>query len=400
MPPGKHAREAAAKRWSLPSRDQDHRGLRAFALRMAKDRDLYGALAFAESAESLSLTRRALLPRAGDRIAGITSSGDVLLALASHGPSEVVGFDLNPVQTALAELKHAGALHLEPDELRSFLGIDALPPDARIRTLARIEDGLSLASREIWATEARHISAGILNRGMTYLIIRAMVGAMRRLVDPEALSLFLGQRGSDHDRRAALEELRARRFTRHLLSPALVTFAPLLKWVFFPHTICRVSRRPDEMIAEFFGTFQPLFVHGAENNPVLSRAATGALHPAWDQELYAEERFAGLEESSVRFETRSITEGLSRLPAGWATKIYLSNAPDYLEPQDLWSLAKEIRRAAKPGARVLYVSLCNEDRLGEAFGPLVDAAELAEIRSLDDVHLYPSISVRTVGSAA
>ncbi|MFO0723640.1 MAG: DUF3419 family protein [Myxococcota bacterium] len=367
---------------------------------MAIDRDLYGALAFAESAESLTLTEQALAPTLGDRIAGITSSGDVLLMLAGLGASEVVGFDLNPVQTALAELKLAALRQVPIDEILYFLGIEQAPEDARLRTLSRLEDALSPAAREVWSSQRRAIGAGVLNHGMTYLIIRAMVGALRRLVDQDALALFLGERGSDEDRRRALDGLRGRSFTRHVLEPALARFAAQLKWVFFPHTICRVSSRPDEMIRDFFDTFAPLFVHGGMNNPVLSRAATGVLHGSWEKLLYNPARAELLESSEVRFETRTITDGLSRLPAGWATKIYLSNAPDYLEPQELWALAKEIRRAARPGARVLYVSLCNEDRLGEAFGPLIDHRELSRIRALDDVFLYPSISVRTVGGAA
>lgn len=365
-------------------------GLSAFARRIVAERNLYGALAFAETAESLSLIREALAPALGDRVAGVSSSGDVLLMMAAHGAHEVAGFDSNPVQTALANLKLAAAIHLDVPAYRRFFGLDRAPPAERVEVFER------LARHEVRRAFTRgQIEAGILDRGMTFLIIRALTAALRRVVDPGTMRLFLGEVGSDADRARALDALLARPVARAALIPALAASGAQLQWLFFPHVLCRVSARPQQMIARFFETFRPLFVGGAHDNPVLSRAATGVLHPEWEEALLSPARFVviGRAAERIRFATRSLSEGLAGLPEGWATQIYLSNVPDYLDDSGLDALATAIRHAAGERARVLYFSLCDEDRLGSRLGP--EHPELPAIRARDTVFLYPTIVLRS-----
>jgi S-adenosylmethionine:diacylglycerol 3-amino-3-carboxypropyl transferase len=364
-------------------------GLTAFARRIVADRNLYGALAFAETAESLSLVRAALAPTLGDRVAGVTSSGDVLLMLAAHGAREVVGFDSNGVQTAIAELKRMAMIHLDVPAYRRFFGLDRDEGAARRRIFERLARGPVRR-----AFPRRHVEAGLLDRGMTYLIIRALTAALARVVDADTMALFLGHRGEDRDRARALDDLLARPVGRRVLVPALARAGAPLRWLFFPHTLCRVSTRPEAMIEAFFDTFRPLFVHGARANPVLSRAATGVLHPEWGEALLSPARFSAVarDPDRVRFETCSIADGLASLPAGWATKVYLSNVPDYLDASGLAALARALHHAAAPGARVLYFSLCDEDRLADHLGP--EREESPQIRAQDTVFLYPGIVVR------
>jgi S-adenosylmethionine:diacylglycerol 3-amino-3-carboxypropyl transferase len=368
--------------------------LTIFARRIVRERNLYGALAFAETAESLRLCREALAPGPKDRVAGITSSGDVLLALAARG-AEVVGFDHNPAQTALAELKRAAMRRLDVASYRRLMGIDPWEPGERRRWFEALVPELPAAAARALAAGSL-IEAGPLNRGMTYLIIRALTGLLARLVPAASMDLFLGRSGSDEERRSELQATLQRPLARRVLAPFLRAQARRLKWLFFPHTICRVSDRPDQMIADFFRTFEPLFVAGARANPVLSRAATDRLHPEWTEELYTAAHFAAAGAQRVRFETASITAGLARLPDRWATKIYLSNAPDYLTEGQLAALIGELRRVAAPGATVLAFSLCDLDRLGDALGAPLEAEAHRRLVELDNVHLYPSIIVRSV----
>jgi len=364
-------------------------GLRAFARRIVAERNLYGALAFAETAESLTLIRRALAPVEGARIAGITSSGDVLLMLAAQGAAEIAGFDMNPAQTALAELKRTAASSLDVATYRRFLGIDPAPAHERKILFDRVG---RREARAVFAPDA--IEAGLVNRGMTHLIIHGLAALLAKTVAPETMALFLGEGGTDADRARALDRLLQRSVVKRGFAPALEAAAPQLKWLFFPHTLCRVSTRPDAMIARFFETFRPLFVGGAKKNPVLSRSATGVLHPDWDAELLSEARFAAIAKMGdrLRFETRAITGGLAALPPRWANRIYLSNAPDYLTDAELAALGRAIAHAAAPGARVLYFSLTDEDRLARHLGPL--SPDIEDVRALDHVFLYPSIVVR------
>lgn len=376
----------------------DPAGLGSFAERVLRERNLYGALAFAETAESMRLSQAALQVGSGDRVVGIGSSGDMLLSLVSEGADEVVGFDTNPTQVALASLKLAAIQHLTVEEYLKLFGVVAASGRWRLELFDRLSRATTSEVRRTLMRRRGWVPKGVLNHGMTHLIIRAMVTAVARLVDKETLELFLGEHGSDAERARSLDALLARRSTRAVVEPFAQRFAAQLKWLFFPHKLCRVSERPDEMIADFFTTFRPLFIRGAKGNPVLARSVQGDLHPEWTAHLYDEARFEAIAAAApaVRFEATDITSGLASLPARWATKIYLSNAPDYLTDAELAELLTQVRRVAAPGARVLHYSLLDEDRIGDRLG--VEAPGADALRATDNVHLYPTIAVRVLGA--
>lgn len=388
----------AAERARLPAAAPDRAGIGSFVRRIWAERNLYGSLAFAETCESLSLIRRALSVTKNDRVAGVTSSGDVLLSFLADEADGVAGFDANPTQTALAHLKLAAIQNLEVPAYLRLMGVANDDAPARLDTFDRISRAMPGDERAAMIARRSWIGGGVLNRGMTHLIIRTMVRSLARVVDQATLSLFVGRSGTTEERAWVLDRTLSKRRVRLGLEPALRAFAPQLQWMFFPHRICRVSDRPEQMISDFFETFRPLFVRGAMDNPVLCRSATGAIHPEWKTHLYDGEVFERVRERSdrIRFSTSELTSGLRSLPAGWATKLYLSNVPDYLEPDGLDQLGTAIRHAAAPGARVLYFSLCDEDRLGTRIGPRIPDGERAALQASDNVHLYPSIEVRKV----
>ena len=372
----------------------DPAGLASFAERVLRERNLYGTLAFAETAESLRMCQSALQVGPGDRVVGICSSGDVLLSLLSEGPEAVVGFDLNPTQIGLAHMKRAAMQHLEVEAYLELFGVAPASARWRQRTFERLTRATSSDVRRTLLRQKGWVAKGVLNHGMTHLIIRAMVTAVERLIDDETRSLFLGEHGTDEQRARCLDALIRRPVTRLAVAPFARRFAPQLKWLFFPHKLCRVSKRPDEMVAEFFDTFRPLFVSGTRNNPVLARSASGFLHPEWTTHLYDEARFARVAEAAnrLRLEHRDLTAGLATLPDAWATKIYLSNAPDYLTNAELAELIRQVRRVSAPGARILHFSLLDQDRIGDAIGNL--APDIDALRASDNVHIYPGIISR------
>lgn len=370
----------------------DPAGLRRFGQRVLVERNLYGALAFAETAESLRLCQHALQVGPRDRVAGICSSGDVLLSLAAHRPKHVIGFDVNPTQVALARLKQVAMQHLSVDDYLRFFGVTEAPAAWRLETFDRLTRALPAPSRRLLLARRGWVAKGILNHGMTHLIIRALAATVRRLVDEETWQTFMGEGGTAEERAARLARLLERRSVRRGLEPFARRFAGPLKWLFFPHKLCRVSTRPDQMIAEFFDTFEPLFLRGARANPVLARSAAGVVNPEWTTHLYNEEVFAAASQDTLRFESAELTEGLRRLPDGWATRLYLSNAPDYFTNPELDAFVREVNRVTAPGARILHFSLLDEDRIGDRIG--AEAPEAETLRASDNVHLYPTIALR------
>jgi S-adenosylmethionine:diacylglycerol 3-amino-3-carboxypropyl transferase len=382
-----------------PQKQFPHVDICRFARRMILDRNLYGSLAFAETGESLRLNIQALQAGSGDRVVGVTSSGDLLLSLLAAGPESVIGIDANNAQTALTHLKAAALESLPVEEYLRFMGLMEADPQDRLATFNRISRTMPSFARRYLLGRQELVLEGILNQGMTHLIIQVLRAALALVMSRQTLNLFLGASGTDAERSEALHQLTQKWPMRYLLQPILRAAAPLLKWLFFPHRFCRISRRPDEIIGDFFTTFRPLLVQGIRENPVLSRSALGHIHPEWWQHLYNDRTFQQIRNNLSRLSltTTDILSGLRQINDGWATRIYLSNVADYLSADDLCSLVEEVQRAAAPGARILYCSMYDQDLLS-ALGPQIPESELRALRESDNVFIYPLIMVRTRGA--
>lgn len=370
-----------------------------FIKRLFVERNVYGALSFAETAESLVLTRKALAIKPGDCVVGAISSGDILLSSAAQGAGTIIGFDMNPMQKALADLKLAAIQNLTVEDYLAFFGIVPIDPQKRVTMFNKICNCMPNQSKQLFLRRQDIIRAGLLNCGMTYLIVRIITIIFKLIMNKDNSQLFLGCCGTKSDRQEKLNSFVERVSVRLFLNPFLRLMAPILKWFFFPRLICQVSSRPTEMIANFFQTFAPLFENGILSNPVLCRAALNNLHSEWTEELYNEQSFNIIRENqkNISFKTASIFQALSDLPDNVADKVYLSNIPDYLTNKELIELSNELRRVTKPNARILYLSLSDVDRFDDSFGPLLEEVELKAIRQLDNVYIYPLIVVRTRG---
>jgi len=374
-------------------------GILKFAYRMIRDRNLYGALAFAETAESLRLNMQGLQVGRRDRVVGVTSSGDLLLALLAAGPQSVIGFDANNAQTVLAHLKAAAIASLSVKDYLHFMGLIEADPQARMTTFNRISRSMPAFARRNMLNKKKLVEDGILNQGMTHLIIQVLVALLSRVMSPKTLTLFLGNGGTDEDRLKHLNRLMHKRSIRYLLQPILKAAAPRLKWLFFPHRFCRISSRPDAIIADFFTTFRTLLVQGVRANPVLSRSAVGHIHSEWWQHLYNDLTFQRIRNnlSRLSLETTDILSGLRRIADGWATRIYLSNVADYLSEEQVRELVHQVYRTAAPGARIVYCSMYDQDLL-RTLGPRIPESELRSLQDSDNVFIYPIIMVRKKGT--
>jgi len=378
-----------------PDNGFHYSGIFRFAYRMISDRNLYGALAFAETAESLRLNLDALQVGHRDRVVGVTSSGDLLLALLAAGPQSVVGFDANNAQTVLAHLKAAAIASLSVENYLHFMGLIEADPQARVTTFNRISRSMPSFARRDMLQKQKLVEEGILNQGMTHLIIQVLRAALARVMSAHSLKLFLGNCGTNEDRSNRLHQLTQKWSIRYLLQPLLKAVAPRLKWLFFPHRFCRISSRPDEIIADFFTTFRNLLVQGVRANPVLCRSAVGNIHPEWWQYLYNDLTFQQIRNHlpSLSLDTADILSGLRRIADGWATRIYLSNVADYLSEEQLKELVHEVKRATAPGARIVYCSMYDQDLL-HMLGPQIPENELQALKDSDNVFIYPIIMVR------
>lgn len=365
-----------------------------FLYRIIKDRNLYGALAFAETAESLHLNVQAMQVGSQDRVVGVTASGDLLLSLLCAGPKAIVGFDANPAQTVLTHLKIASIQALSVEEYLQLMGVNETTPETRVATFNRVSRSMPSHARRYMLSRYKLIEEGILNHGMSHQIIQVIFALFTKLLDQETLALFLGECGTDAQRLSEMKQLTQKRIIRWS-QPILRAAATRLKWLFFPHRFCEISNRPEEIIADFFNTFRDLFVQGAQSNPVLCRATVDKPHSEWQAYLYNEDAFERIRRyiGRLTLNTLDIISGLRQCANAWATRIYLSNVPDYLSEEQLYELILELQRVAAPGARFVYYSMYDQDLLS-SLGPQIAKEELYSLQKSDNVLIYPILMVR------
>lgn len=361
-----------------------------------RDAWVYRPLAFAEPAESIELAHRALRVKPGESVAGITSSGDILLSLLACRPARVHGFDANPTQTALARLKRALCAGESLDRATALLG---LAPRSRRERLSIWHDVRPQLGADAELLERFDVGAGLLNCGTTRKLFRLTMFALplclgrdrhRRLISPDS---------TPASRIALFEELHGRTAYRWVVRPFLHAGRRLFQHFVYPPALCLNSDHPRRALGDLLDSYSRLFEVGLHENPVFERFITGRIPREQVQYLYSPHAWdtLALRCGDIRFETALIQHGLAQLRPGSIDAFYLSNAPDYLRPNDLRALSAALSRTARPGARMFYLSLdpqCPFERCGV---PLTfeRCASLEQSLARDDpVGLYRYIGVR------
>ena len=363
--------------------------------RRIRDAIAYRPLAFAEPAESIELARTALGLRPGGHVAGITSSGDILLAMLADGAGRVSGFDANPVQTALARLKLLLCERISVEQAVGMLGLRDMPRDERMAMWASLRAGLG---EDAAILERFDVGGGVVNSGTTRKLFRWMSSAMRACIGRAETERLVGAGSTEADRLRLLEELRGKRLYRFLIRPMLSAGGGVFQHFLYPPALCANSDHPRRALRDILQSYRRLFEVGFHDNAVLARHLTGEIPREQIERLYSAGPWAELRQraDAIRFETAAIQRGLMSLERGSADAIYLSNAPDYLRPDGLRELAAAVRHAARSGARVYYLSLddaCVFERCGVRV-PYRRAREVEEqLTAADPVGLYRFLGV-------
>ncbi len=368
------------------------------ALRWNRLRDalVYRPLAFAESAESLELAHSALRVQPGETVAGITSSGDLLLSLLSCQPGTVRGFDANPTQTALARLKCLLCREASLERALGFLGLGRQPTAQRYATWSALRGRLG---RDAALIEPYDLGGGLLNCGMSWKLMGLMCLGFRTCLGRSGFQRLVSADTTAADRLRLHSSLNRSRFYRRAARPLLHGGSRLWQHFLYPPALCRNSDYPRRALQDLLAHFRRLFEIGFHENPVFCRYLTGRIPPEQSRHLYAPAAWANLKRRlpDVRFETCSIEAGLRSLDPASVDAFYLSNAPDYLGPEDLRSLSAALSRAARPGARLYLLSLeprCPFERHGIPMSFSSDRQQEHQLHAADPVGIYPYLGVR------
>jgi len=118
---------------------------------------------YANCWEDASVLLRALQMGKWKKYVSIASGGDNTFSLLLLEPELVVGFDLNPVQLHLCELKTIAIKHLEYESCVAFLGFSA--SQNRWETYQKIREYLSEEARNYFDEQGKSIKKGIIKCG-------------------------------------------------------------------------------------------------------------------------------------------------------------------------------------------------------------------------------------------
>jgi S-adenosylmethionine-diacylglycerol 3-amino-3-carboxypropyl transferase len=284
----------------------------------------------------------------------------------------VVAVDLSPAQLALVALKRAAFLTLDHAPLLGFLGVRRAARDRR-EVYATLRRRLDPASRDYWDRHAADIAGGVVHAGRLERYFRLF----KRWVLPLAHragtveSLFVPRPREQRERfyREVWDTRAWRAVCRAFFSRAAMGRLGRDP-EFFRHAPGSVAAHVLER-ARHAMTELP-----TEDNPYLRYVLTASFDGALPDYLRPE-HYQAIRARLGRLQLRygAIEAVLAELPARSVHAFNLSDVAEYMDLGAYHRLLDGVRRAAAPGARVVYWNLLAERRRPAEMAAWLEARE-------------------------
>lgn len=293
---------------------------------------------------------RAVGPLTGKTIVCVTGSGGRTLNLLTDRPARIVSVDVNPLQSALLELKLAAIRTLSYRDYRRFLGLDIYAD--RVTLYRAVARRLGRSTRVIWDGRMGDIRRGVLYAGrfekhyaQTARVLKLFKGrtidALFECRDLAQQHQLYWRQWNDNVWRALLrlDGLRAN-YRYSLRDPAYYYDLPA-----------------DFDYANFFADSMERMLLGglAYDNHFLALTLDGSYRRARLLPLcLREEHYATLQECADRVEivTSGLDSYLASQGSDWADGFSLSDVSSYLLRSEFESLLTEVLRSARHGAMI------------------------------------------------
>jgi hypothetical protein len=296
----------------------------------------HAALEYSDTNEDVEVSLQTLEVQPGHVVVGVTGSGDMLLLALRNNPAFVAGYDLNPAQNALAELKRTAMASLTYDEYLVFLGYRT--SSSRTALLHRVLPALPEDVRAFWRRQdmTQAIEEGLWRQGSaTRKDLDRWEKELRRLaghLEDGEMPIVLGLSGSREDR-ARIQA----RLARSLPQYAEPAFRNNNHFKFDPF------QYPDGMAnhaasAKYAAPFLP----EDHVSPALSREDYERIRPNLHRAC---------------FQTSSMGDALALMPERAFHRLYLSNITEYLTVSDEHALVEAMLEKACADAIVVLLFL-------------------------------------------
>jgi len=343
-----------------------------------------GRLMFAQNWEDPDCDRAALQIQPGDMVFAVTSGADNLFSFLLDDPARVIAVDLNPWQTAIAELKIAAFRQLDAPGLRALVGLSGGP--AALDAYAECRRALMPDIRRLFDARPHWFEQGLLQQGgferyfhTLRAIIRLAVGRdrMERLfrLRPESQPAYYREEWDGWRWRLLMRIGGSRMLLSKRLDPSWFDDA-------------------DE--AAFGNHFLGLAKHvlaaiPARSNYFLSQILLGRYHDADCVPDYLKaELFETIRArvDRIEFRTEDVGSALAALPNRSIDAFALSNVFEY-SPVELFECGiADLVRAARPGARFSLRNLLAPRRLADHPNFVVDESLSKELQARDRGFIY------------
>lgn len=354
------------------------------------------ALHFAQVREDPELEIRALAVGAGETAVVVGSGGCTALSLLAAGAGRVVAVDVNPAQNHLLELKLAAVTGLSRARAVRFLGGWDMPAAVRLRAYRRLRPRLSPAAREYWDARSSAVGRGVLEAGTTERYLRVAAALLRWLVHPaRRIRRLLACATLDEQRAFFAREWNNRRW-RALF--ALVGGKAALRRVYRPDFF-RHARQ-----ARFAEHFRERLEHTLTRIPVgrnyfLHQLLTGRYpaDPAALPPYLADAHALRGAAERLRIVDGGYTSFLATLTDASVDAFALSNICEWMPIPAIDALFAEIRRTARPGARLVLRNFVGWTEVPEPWRAIIvedrtaGAALMAADRALFQRRIAPCV---------
>ena len=360
-------------------------------------------LLYANCWEDLAVARRALHIPTGGLVVTIGSAGDNAIGLLLDDPRRILAVDLNPAQTALAELKLA-AVRSMPGDVAGFVGALSATgrPDARrLDRYELVRRQLSDGASRFWDTHADEIADGVAHAGR----FERYLAWFRRGLLP-----IVPGRAVVRDMLAARDVEEQRRIYRGRWDGC--AWRALFRVFFGRRLLSALGRHPaffDQASGRGVGAhFLARAVDGLTATPIhanpyltfmlagryrLPDAAPAYLDPSNAAPLAARA-------DRLQVATCSLLDALHGLGDGTVDAFYLSDIFELADPAGYEACLAEVARVGRPGARLCYwnnlVERTRPASLADRVSPMADLA--VRLHAHDRAFIYSRLVVEEIRS--
>ena len=310
-------------------------------------------LLYSQCWEDVECARAALRIQPGQTVLAVGAAGDNALALLLDDPGRVLAIDVNPAQTALAELKAAAIQRLPLAAVAPFVG--AGPGPDRLARYETIRPALSPNARTWWDAAPDAVASGVIHQGRLERYLALFRRHVLSLVPGRATLRAMLAATSLAEQRS----IYATRWNSPLWRGLFRLF--FSKWAlaargrhpaFFTH--CAVDDLGRHYLARCRAGLTDVPI---QDNSFVTYMLLGAYdHPGRLPVYLRPDALARLRPRAARLtiETAGLMDTLSSLPDRSIDAFYLSDVFELFSQAEHEVALVELARVGRPGARLCY----------------------------------------------